>query len=149
MAVEVRTEILIESAPEVVWSVLTDLASYSEWNPFLIEASGEPAIGSRLELTMLNGKSRTRFKPVITVFERGKVLEWLGQVGIKGIFDGRHRFELNAVGAAKTRVIQTERFSGVTVPLIRGLEEQVKGNFIKLNEALRIRSIEQQAQIAK
>lgn len=141
MAVEVRTEREIEADPADVWAVLTDLPRYSEWNPFLVEARGAVDLGARLRITMANGGSRTTFRPVITRLEHGRVLEWLGRAGIPGIFDGRHRFELTK-HAGGALLVQSERFSGVSVPLLRNLRTGVAANFTNFNEALRERVLE-------
>ena len=45
---ELRTEITIDAPPETVWEVVTDLAQYAEWNPFIVSAVGEAAVGERL-----------------------------------------------------------------------------------------------------
>ena len=39
------TEISINAPADVVWEVLTDLDSYSEWNPHVVEAAGEVRVG--------------------------------------------------------------------------------------------------------
>ena len=44
-----HTEIEIDASPEAVWSVLTDLDRYPEWNPFITAASGVVAVGERLK----------------------------------------------------------------------------------------------------
>lgn len=139
MAVEVRTEREIEAGAADVWAVLTDLPRYREWNPFLVEAEGVVELGARLRITMANGGSRTTFRPVVTRLEEGRVLEWLGRAGVPGVFDGRHRFELTATAHGGTRVVQSERFSGITVPLLRNLRDGVTENFTTFNDALRER----------
>ncbi len=39
-AKEIHAELDIEASPERVWEVLTDFASFPEWNPFIRDASG-------------------------------------------------------------------------------------------------------------
>ena len=38
----------VEAPPERVWQVVSDLAAYAHWNPFIVRAGGEVALGSRL-----------------------------------------------------------------------------------------------------
>jgi hypothetical protein len=50
-----------------VWQVLTDLAAYGEWNPFIRAASGDLALGGRLQVTISPpGGAPMTFKPVVT-----------------------------------------------------------------------------------
>ena len=37
----IHTTELIDASPDRVWQILADLSSYPDWNPFIIEASGE------------------------------------------------------------------------------------------------------------
>jgi uncharacterized protein YndB with AHSA1/START domain len=47
---ELRSEIEIQASEERVWQLLTDFASFPQWNPFIRRASGEAKAGSRLEV---------------------------------------------------------------------------------------------------
>ena len=40
MAKEIKTEILINAAPEKVWSILTNFEKYPDWNPFIKSING-------------------------------------------------------------------------------------------------------------
>ena len=51
MTDKVSAEIEIAAPPEHVWAVLADLASYPQWHPVFLGASGQLAEGSRLSLT--------------------------------------------------------------------------------------------------
>ena len=42
---ELHSEIVIDASPERVWDVLTDFASYPQWNPFIRRISGELEVG--------------------------------------------------------------------------------------------------------
>jgi hypothetical protein len=138
---ELRSEIDIEAPPEAVWTILTDLARYGEWNPFIISSDGHVAVGQRLtnRLQPAGGKART-FKPTVTVVDPPRTFEWLGHLGLPGIFDGRHRFELTATPTG-TRLAQVEYFSGLLVRFIRrSLDNDTAAGFNAMNLALKNRS---------
>lgn len=139
---ELHTEIDIKAPPETVWNVLTDLDRYAEWNPFIIEASGEIAVGNKLQnrLQPPGGKAMT-FKPVVTIVEPTQTFEWLGRLGVPGVFDGRHRFDLEVTPEGATRVGHSEYFNGVLVGFMRKtLDTQTQDGFIAMNSALKTRA---------
>ena len=45
---EITATIEIAAPPEQVWAVLTDLASYPQWNPLFRKVSGQLSPGSRI-----------------------------------------------------------------------------------------------------
>ena len=108
-----------------VWAVLTDLDSWSEWNPHAVQASGTLALGSRLDLRLRTGRldgddGRTmRFRPRVVELVEGASFAWLGQLGVRGLFDGRHAFALSDLPAGRTRIVQSEDFSGLLVLPLR------------------------------
>lgn len=132
-----QTEIEVAARPEEVWAHLVDLASYEGWNPFITSASGTVAPGERLRLRMQppGGRAMT-FRPTVTEVEEGRTLEWLGRLGLPGLFDGRHRFDLEPTPTG-TRVVQSERFSGVLVRLLRrSLDTSTREGFAAMDRAL-------------
>lgn len=138
---EIRTEIDIDAAPEVVWQVLTDLDRYRDWNPFITSSVGKTAVGETLVNRMEppGGKPMT-FKPRVTVVEEASVFEWLGKLGLPGLFDGRHRFELETTPSG-TRLTQHELFSGLLVRLMRkSLDGNTRAGFEAMNVALKERA---------
>jgi hypothetical protein len=138
---ELHTEIDIDAGPEVVWQVLTDLDRYPEWNPFITSAVGRPQVGERLVNRMEPpGGTAMTFEPEVTVVEDGRTFEWLGTLGFPGVFDGRHRFELDA-SPTGTRLTQRETFSGILVRFMRpSLDTRTKAGFETLNDALKARA---------
>lgn len=156
---QLSTTVDIAAPPAMVWEVLTDLDAYGQWNPFIPSASlqdGDTVLaeGSKLKNRMLppGGRAMT-FSPTITELVDGRVFEWLGRLLLPGLFDGRHRFELEAItlspGATGddaddrqgTRLHHSEQFSGLLVPVFRrSLDKQTRSGFEAMNDALKDRA---------
>ncbi len=136
---QLHTDIEIDAQPQTVWELLTDLDRYPEWNPFIVSAEGRVEVGQRLQnrLQPPGGRAMT-FKPTVTAVEPTKTLEWLGRLGVPGLFDGRHRFELQATAAGGTHLSHTEQFSGLLVRFMRtSLDTQTRQGFEAMNRALK------------
>ena len=139
---ELHTQIDIHATPETVWNILTDLDQYPEWNPFIVESRGDVALGNKLVNRMQppDGKATT-FKPTITAVDPTRTFEWVGRLGVPGVFDGRHRFELEPTPSGGTRVMHTEHFNGVLVRILRKtLDTQTSAGFEAMNTALKTRA---------
>ena len=137
---EIRSEIEIEAPPDAVWAQLADLGGYAEWNPFITRAEGTARAGERLSLRMQpSGGRAMTIRPTVTTAATGSTFEWLGHLGVPGVFDGRHRFELTPTPAG-TRLVQSESFRGLLVrPLRRSLDTGTRAGFEAMNAALRRR----------
>ena len=130
----------IDAPPEQVWSVLTDLAAFPRWNPFILEATGELRLGGRLSVRIKPPGGRAiRFRPTVTAFEPGRELRWLGRLGVRGIFDGEHAHHLEPTSGGATRYTQSERFSGVLSWFSGGTLEKTFAGFEAMNAALKDR----------
>ncbi|TLZ56590.1 MAG: SRPBCC domain-containing protein [Methanobacteriota archaeon] len=139
---ELQTETDIDAPVERVWHVLMDFAAYPEWNPFIRSVQGKPDVGSRLEVELgASGTRPMRFRPTVKVVVPNQEFRWLGHLGIRGLFDGEHIFELTPLNAGSTRFVQRERFRGIFLPfLARRLEQDVRRGFEEMNRALRERA---------
>jgi hypothetical protein len=141
MHYELHTEVEIVAPIDAVWETLTDLAAYPDWNPFIVSAQGRAEVGERLTNRMQppDGKAIT-FKPTVTVVEPPVALEWLGRLGLPGIFDGRHRFDLAPSEHGGTLVTQSEEFDGIVVRYMRkSLDTKTMAGFDAMNAALKAR----------
>jgi hypothetical protein len=139
---EIKTAIDIAAPPAAVWAVLADFSRHTEWNPTLVEMSGEAREGARVRVVikMANGK-RQVFKPVVTVFRPNEELRWRGALPIPGLFVGEHYFRLAPAAGGGTRVDHGEIFSGLLVPLMRRtLEADARQGFAAMNRALKARA---------
>lgn len=138
---ELRTETEIDAPVERVWQVLTDFETFPEWNPFIRRIRGKPVEGSRLEVLLgASGTRGMRFRPKVLKVAPNRELRWLGRLGLPGLFDGEHVFELQPLGPARTRFVQRERFRGIFLPFLRrSLDRDARRGFEEMNVALRAR----------
>jgi len=139
---ELRAEIEIQASAERVWQLLTDFASFPEWNPFIRWAKGEAKTSARLEVHIQpSGASGMTFKPIVLKAEPKHELRWLGRLLLPGLFDGEHIFTIETLGANRVRFTQREVFTGLLVPLLaRSLDSNTRRGFEEMNQALKARA---------
>ena len=135
----IDTSITIAAPPDAVWSVLVDLDRYHEWNPFVVEAAGEPTVGSVLTVRIMPpGDRATTHRPTVVAVEPGRLLRWHGRVAVPGLFDARHEFAVDPQGDG-TLLRHSEVFRGLLVPFLRATLRRTEQGFHAMNEALRTR----------
>ena len=139
---ELRTEIEIQASAERVWGLLTDFASFPQWNPFIRWAKGEARFGARLEIRIQpSGAGGMTFKPTVIKLEIMRELRWLGRLVMPGLFDGEHIFSIEPLGPQRVRFTQREIFRGLFVPLLaRDLDTNTLRGFKEMNVALKARA---------
>lgn len=141
---DITTEILVDAPPARVWTILTDLAAYGEWNPFIPRIEGPLAAGERLRVHIRPpGGSGMTFRPRLLAVTPEIELRWLGHLLLPGLFDGEHRFRLEALdGGTRTRLHHSESFSGLLLPVIFGARAQstTRAGFEAMNAALKRRA---------
>jgi len=136
----VEATTVIAASPETVWETLVDFDSYTDWNPFVVSAAGTPAVGERLAVRIHpQNKRQMGFKPRVTAAVPGERLEWLGHLGVRGLFDGRHEFCLEPLADGRTELVQRETFSGLLVGLLLD-EGSIRSGFRAMNAALKERA---------
>ena len=139
---ELHSQIEINASAERVWRLLTDFASYPQWNPFIRSISGHPAPGERLQARIEppGGRGMT-FKPKVLSAEPNRELRWLGHLLVPGVFDGEHSFTIQPLEDNRVRFIQREAFKGLLVPLFaRSLDTNTQRGFEEMNHALKERA---------
>ena len=136
-----ESAITIRGTPEQVWSVLTDFVKYSEWNPFIREASGEAKRGARLRVRIHppDGSPMT-FRPTVQEASPARELRWLGHLWLPGLFDGEHVFYIEPATAGHACLRPSEPFRGVLVRLFpAAMFERTRRGFEAMNRALKER----------
>lgn len=78
------------------------------------------------------------FYPTIQIVKPHQKLTWLGKLGIKGLFDGYHYFEIMPIDEHRCLFIQGENFTGLLVPFLKKkLQKETRPGFILMNCSLK------------
>jgi hypothetical protein len=139
---EVRAEIEINSYPECVWKILTDFATYDQWNPFINRIIGLPTEGSKIDIYIEtpSGKNR-KYSPRITKVEEGRELRWFGKSSLPGFLNAEHIFTIEELQPERVRFTQREVFDGLLTRLFgKGIDIDIRQGFQDMNEALKKRA---------
>jgi hypothetical protein len=139
---EVFNEIDIQAPADRVWQVLTDFASYPEWNPFIRRISGQPKEGARLKVYIKPpGAEGRTFRPKVLKAEPNHELRWIGRLLIRRLFDGDHFFSIEHLGSNRVRFVQREIFSGLLASVLEhGPDMNIRLGFEQMNQALKLRA---------
>lgn len=140
MAREIERSIEITAGAEAVWAVLADGSRYPEWNPFISRLEGPLTPGGRLTVDLSPvGSRKVTMHPRVLVAHGPHELRWLGKIGFGGLFNGEHSFRTEPASASSVRFVQSERFTGLLVPLLGGVIRSAAGGFEAMNAALKRR----------
>lgn len=134
---EYTTEIEIDAPAESVWKVLTDFASYPEWNPMIRRASGELRPGARLKVRFEPEGSRGHtFRPKLMVVNSSRELRWLGWPRFPKLFDTEHYWIIDEKPGGKTHLLHGTAIYGLLAPLGgKAFERTSRGPFEQMNRA--------------
>jgi hypothetical protein len=136
----IERTIEIDRSIDEVWKVLVDFQSHPEWNPFIRHISGDLQVGEKLKVHIApTGKRGMKFHPVVTAAKAPSELAWGGKLGVRGLFDGAHSFSLSPVDQRRTRLTQSETFSGLLAGLFGGVLTSTVEGFDQMNGALKLR----------
>lgn len=136
---EIKTQISIKAAPEKIWNILMDFENYSKWNPFIISIAGEKKAGGKLDVSIQPPDARAmRFKPVVLNLAPNQELRWSGKMFAGFIFQGEHYFILQPNQRGTTDFIHGEKFSGLTVPLLKKMLVKTREGFELMNQELKL-----------
>ena len=139
MAKVIETKIIIQASAESIWAILTDFKSYPKWNPFITSLRGEVAVGNRIRMRLEppNATAMTFTPKILTKIDQ-KEFSWQGHLFIKGLFDGRHKFEIVDNGNQTCTFVHSEQFNGLLIPLLSSmLDKNTKEGFIAMNLKLK------------
>jgi uncharacterized protein YndB with AHSA1/START domain len=114
---EYTTTATIDAPPEKVWAILTDAATYREWNPEIIALEGRMERGERITAQVRLGSGAIRRVPMtVTALDAPRRMEWTGGLPL-GLFVGRRTFTVAPSGGGTEFRLHLE-MSGLLSPMI-------------------------------
>lgn len=139
----IETVVMIASSPDKVWDIIIGFEAYPQWNPFMLWAKGNPAVGRKIKVHIQPpGRNGMTHQPTVLISTPGRRLQWLGKAAIPGLFAGRHEFILKPARGG-TMLVHREEFTGVLVPFLRRTLRRTEAGFHELNQALKKRAEQQ------
>ena len=138
---ELHTEIEIQASPEKVWKILTDLAKWPEWNPFIHHAIGKAEVDETVDIDFQPDSKGLKLHCTVVKAEPSRELCWKYHVILPGLFRGEHSFTIEPLGADRVRFIDREIFNGLLVPLqAQSIDTNSKRGFEEMDKALKARA---------
>jgi hypothetical protein len=120
----IQAEIEIDAPAERVWSILVDVAAYSEWNPFTPRVDTTLRVGDEvvLHVAMKPGRPLILQKERITANDPDALeLGWGMQLGARAILHANRVQKLERLPGDRTRYWTGDTFGGLLVPVVMGL----------------------------
>lgn len=133
---KVETKITINASIEKVWETFMNFEDHGKWNHLLQIPIGKKSVGDTINVAFLSdGKVKMKMKPTIVKVQENDSFEWIGHLGIKGIFDGHHQFRFVDLGNNQTEFIHAEDFSGLLIRFVKkSVIEPTAVQFKEMNE---------------
>ena len=122
----------IAASPDAVWGLLTDAASYDDWNPAVLALEGTIAVGEKLAVTSIANPKRA-FKLEVTEMQSPSRMVWSGG---NAVFKGVRTYTLTPQGAT-TEFSMVEDYSGFLEPLISRTIPDLTDSFEKFADGLK------------
>jgi hypothetical protein len=113
------TEVVIDAPRSRVWQQVTHFDAYSEWNPFVIAAHADFAVGKTIRfLEDLKQFGQHWITAEFLVIDPPHSFVWRGHFAVPYLFTVCHYFEFAALSDTQTRFRQMHKNSGLLIPFL-------------------------------
>ena len=140
MKVKIEHRIGIPAPAEAIWEVLSDISSWSSWNPLYTRANGALRIGAVLDLEVAApGQAKRDIHPVIADWVPNDQIHWnLRMFG--GLVKTIRYLEIEQLTETGCIFTNGELFDGVLGPSIaKRMRPALRAGFAAMGEALKAR----------
>jgi uncharacterized protein YndB with AHSA1/START domain len=127
----------IETEPERVWSVLTDVAAWPTWDSGVTKVDGAVALGGKLTISVAANPGRA-FPVKVTEIDQPARLVFRGGMPL-GLFTGERTYTLVREGVG-TRFTMREEYTGPLAGMIFKSIPDLNPSFRQFADGLKQRS---------
>jgi hypothetical protein len=119
MALVIEHDLPVDAPPDLIWEVVTDLARYPEWNPFVVACASTLAVGDPIAMRVrLFGRWAQPQRERILEHERGRRLCYGLPRSRIGALVSRRSHEVFARSDSRTRYVSRFELGGWLAPLV-------------------------------
>jgi hypothetical protein len=109
-----RDAVVVSAKRSAIWSLLTDVERYEEWNPYVVRGRGSVSEGADISLTLRpKGGTPTTRSAAVLVFHPRRKFEWRTRRLVPGILDYEQVFRVLPLGNGRWRLVQEARIEGL------------------------------------
>jgi hypothetical protein len=139
--VKIEHRVGVMAPPEVVWSVISDIAAWPAWNPLYPKAEGTLRIGAQLTLELvLEGRKPQTIKPVILDWVPNEQIHWRLNL-LSGLVKSTRYMEIEKLTETGCIFANGELFKGPLGPTAaRTLRRPIRRGFAAMGEAVKARA---------
>ncbi|MEM9450048.1 MAG: SRPBCC domain-containing protein [Cyanobacteria bacterium P01_E01_bin.6] len=136
------TAVVIYAPQQLVWEQVTDFKSYSNWNPFVLQAEAQFEVGMTIRfLEDMKQYGQHWINAKFLSIDPPHRFVWEGHFGASFLFTVCHTFRIEVVNDHQTRFIQRHENSGLLIPYLalRGVYCVSHQGYLDFNQALKER----------
>ncbi len=113
-----RTFVQVNAPADRVWQALTELPAYPEWNPYVIQASGDFAEGSTLHIKeKVGGRTHRHSVKVVKLRPQQRTFTWAGALIPGRFLHWEESFQVEAMDPNHSLVTVSRAYQGWLLPL--------------------------------
>jgi len=135
----IETSILIQAPVERVWTILTEVDNYPNWNPFIIDASGQLIAGQKIQFHKVMHGGAVPHQSMVTVFNaENHSLCWTTTWIHALFFKTMNSFNLEAINEESAYLIQVESQQGLlSILSLPSMLNSLRSSMVSMNKALK------------
>ena len=135
---KIEHRIGVQTPPEVIWEIVSDLSRWHRWNPLYPKAEGVLRIGSKLTLEeALPGEPPRVIQPTILDWVPNEQIHWK-MVSKRGFLKSIHYIEIEQLSEASCIFSNGEIFDGLLAAgTVRRMRGKLRAGFTAMGERVK------------